>query len=259
MIEKAIEINDISFSYRKSNIYESFSLEILDNDLIFVIGINGSGKTTLLKIICSFLKPFKGSVKIFGKDINSFSTRALAKVISYVPQFIKSNIDYLVKDYLVLGRTAYIKPFCNPTIDDFLIVEKYAKKLHLENLLDKNFSELSGGERQIISICRALIQETKIIVMDEPMSSLDMGKQSELLNLISLINSEGKIIILSTHNPNHALSVKSKTCLIKKGKIIEFGLSHSVLNEDNIKKVYGDLVKLENNNVNFNVKGQFSN
>lgn len=258
MTNNCISIKDIDFSYERNKVYEQFSLDIGLNDIFFIMGVNGCGKTTLLKIICAFLKVNRGIVEVDNKKIEQYENKEFSRVIAYVPQTIHLNSDLLVKDYLAMGRTPYKSFYAGINDQDYKIVEKYAIELGIESILDVDFNTLSGGQKQNVAICRALVQETPIIIMDEPMSALDIGKQAEFLSLILKLKKEGKTIILTSHNPNHALALEgeSTVCLIDDGKILGLGNPVRVLNEENIHKLFGDDVKVDkiNNMVGFNIR-----
>lgn len=240
-----IDVDKIKFSYTKKQIYNSFSLSFCENEITFIMGNNGSGKTTLLNLITGFLKPSEGEIRIFNKNISEYDSKELAKKIAYVPQSLKQSIDFIVKDYLSLGRSPYIKFGGSPSKKDYEIVEHYSRWMGIQEFLECNYNELSGGQKQMISITKALIQDTPIIVMDEPMSALDLGKQAELLTTLKKLKDIGKTVILTSHNPNHALLFKCNVCLIHENSILGFGSNTEVLKEYNIEKVYGKNVCLD--------------
>ena len=246
MSDKAVSINNISFSYEKKPIYKEFSLDISANELFFIMGVNGCGKTTLLKILCSFLSVDSGDVYIHGKRINEYDAKSLSKVVSYVPQILNLSSDFIVKDYLALGRTPYKRIFDSLDNDDYSIVEKYAVELGVDNLLDIEFNTLSGGQKQNVAIARALIQETPIIILDEPMSALDLGKQADFLSLLLRLKEDGKTVILTSHNPTHAMALGDvcKVCLIEQGTILGLGNCTDVLTQNNVSRIYGDKVSI---------------
>ena len=258
MTDICISIKNIDFFYDRHKVYEQFSLDISRNDIFFIMGVNGCGKTTLLKIIGSFLKVNAGNVEVENKQIDQYENKTFSKIIAYVPQTIHLNSDLLVKDYLAMGRTPYKNFYASIDDQDYKIVEKYAIELGIESLLDVDFNTLSGGQKQNVAICRALVQETPIIIMDEPMSALDLGKQAEFLSLILKLKKEGKTIILTSHNPNHALALESESrvCLIDRGTILGIGSPVQVLNEENIHKLFGSAVKVDTstNTVGFNIR-----
>ena len=257
MNSNAVSIKNLHFAYECNVIYDDFSIDVKNNSIFFIMGVNGCGKTTLLKLICGFLKASNGEIIVNGKSLEEYDSKSLSKQIAYVPQVMNLNSDFLVKDYLALGRTPY-KPFYS-SIDchDYEVVAKYAEWLGISGWLGKEFCKLSGGQKQLVTICRCLIQETPIIVLDEPLSALDMGKQAEFLSLIKKLRGSGKTVILTSHNPNHALSIKeeSEVCLIHNHQILGIGNSESILSPEYIKSVYGDKVKIDDNKyIIFNIK-----
>lgn len=256
MSNVVISISDVNFSYSKKRIYSNLNLDIYDNEITYIMGNNGCGKTTLLKLICQFLMVQEGKIEVLGNDVSKLDSKSFARYVSYVPQIIHQNIDFMVKDYLVMGRNPYLKLSSSPSMSDYYLVEKYAKQMKIEDILESNFNELSGGQKQMVTITRALIQETPIIIMDEPMSALDIGKQAELLLTINELKKNGKTIILTSHNPNHALQCNCNVCLIDKGHIIGYGKSINVLTRQNIESVYGSNVTIEKGNVRFNLKAE---
>lgn len=257
MSDIAVSLQKIDFAYDKKQIYKDFSIDISTNDIFFIMGINGCGKTTLLKIICSFLPVSRGKIIINGKDIKQLDSKSFSRIVSYVPQTINLSSDFLVKDYLAMGRTPYKKFYSSIDESDYQVVEKHAKEFDIENLLGVNFNSLSGGQKQIVAICRAIIQETSIIIMDEPMSALDLGKQAEFLSLLLRLKEQGKTIILTSHNPNHALAIKEycKTCLLIDGSILACGNATDVLTKENFERIFGNKIYLDinSNSIVFNI------
>lgn len=235
-----IELKNISFSYKKNQIFEDFSVDFYEKKISFLLGKNGSGKTTLLKLLNGFLEPDMGEVYINRKNLHACSQQYLSKTISYVPQNINASNGFSVLDYLVLGRYPYIK--YTFTAADYDIAKKMAAEMGVDNILYKTMLELSGGEKQLISITRALIQDTPIIIMDEPMSALDLGNQAEALDVIKKLQDKGKTVILTTHNPMHTFQIDSVVYLLHEGKIISQGPTFEVINNENIQAVYGDKV-----------------
>lgn len=239
-MNKVIELKNISFSYKKNQVFNDFSVDFYEKKISFLLGRNGSGKTTLLKLLNGFLEPDRGEVYLNGERLQTYSQQYLSKTISYVPQNINAADGFSVLDYLVLGRYPYIKYMF--TEEDYSISKSMAVEMGVDNILYKTMLELSGGEKQLISITRALIQDTPIIIMDEPMSALDLGNQAEVLNIIKKLQDRGKTVILTTHNPMHTFQIDSMVYLLHEGKIISQGSTFDVINNENIQKVYGDKV-----------------
>ena len=258
MCDSSISLNRISFSYYNHNVFSDFSLQIEYNTISFIIGNNGCGKTTLLKLICGLIQPNKGEILIHNKRIDTMTVNKKARMISYVPQTIYMNSDFLVKDYLALGRSPYLHWGHTLSKDDYQKIEETAEILGILPLIDKVFDELSGGQKQIVAVARAIVQNTPIIVMDEPMSALDIRKQTELLLLLVKLQKEGKTIILTTHNPNHTLQFDCKVGLLNSGKLIGYGNADNILTNENINIIFGDYVQMishqNQKNIQFNMR-----
>lgn len=251
MSNSVVCLDNVSFSYDKKEVLKNLSAEMLDHRLCFVMGNNGSGKTTLIKNIMGFLVPNAGRVTIKGIDISSMDHRSLSKLVSYVPQAIQLNTDFKVIDYLSLGRTPYMGVSSHLNDYDYEIIDKYSIRFGIDEYYDIEFNKLSGGQKQMVAIVRSLIQDTDIIVMDEPMSALDIGRQVDLLRTFSDLVNEGKTIIMTTHNPNHALSIDCDVCFLKDGKIHAFGKCDEVVNETLLQTVYGLNISLEHGRRDF--------
>lgn len=258
MSDCAICIEDVCFSYEKEMVLKHLSMEISQNRICFIMGNNGSGKTTLLKNMMGFLVPSQGTIKIQEQDILAIDFQLMSRLISYVPQAINLNTDFSVIDYLSLGRTPHLRLSSRLHDEDYKIIDKYTKELGITDILNIPFNKLSGGQKQLVAISRSLIQDTPIIIMDEPMSALDIGKQVDLLRILVNLTKDGKTIILTSHNPNHALVVESNSCFIKQGEVVAYGYSREVINESLLKAIYGDNITLnpggKNESVVFNLE-----
>lgn len=182
-----------------------------------------------------------------GENIANISRERFAKMISYVPQNLNTSYgDLKVKDYLILGRNPYIL-LGNPRKSDYDLVETYSMRTGIQELLNIPFRHLSGGQKQWVAITRALVQETPVILMDEPMAALDMGKQAVLLALLDELRSDDeKTIILTSHNPNHCMMLESTVCLLHENKIYSIGKPIEVFSETNVNAIYGNNIKVYN-------------
>ena len=240
-----VELNHISFSYGKKPVLADITAKIQKGSLTAVIGLNGAGKSTLFGCLSKQLYVQSGKVLVENKNIKDYSYRDYAKLISFVPQLSSmKETDYKVRDFLVEGRTPYLSAFAVPSINEYLFVEKVAERIGINGFLDFDFAKLSGGQQQLILLARALVQDTPLIILDEPMSALDLRNQSFLLKVISQLSDEGKTIIFSTHNPNHALLLGCDVLLMKDGKVICHDTADKCLSAENMYKVFGESVKL---------------
>ena len=245
MSNPMIQLDDVCFSYDKEMVLKHLSMTVEKNSLYFIMGINGSGKTTLLKTMMGFLYPQKGRIQIDGTDVATANRYTMSKLVSYVPQAINLNTDFTVLDYLSLGRTPHLGLVAKMKESDFEIIDRYSDWLGVKQFLEIPFNNLSGGQKQMVAVTRSLIQDTPLIILDEPMSALDIGKQVDLLRVLNILISEGKTVILTTHNPNHALAVKCDVCFLKQGTLIAHGDSIEMINENLLHEIYGNNISLD--------------
>ena len=231
-----IDIKNLSFGYDKTRkVLDNLSASFDEGRIIALIGKNGSGKSTLLDCLLG-TNEYSGEILINGQNIKELSDKEYARLVSFIPQSVQINIDYSIRDFISFGRNPHLKLGLSLTNDDYSKVIENAEKCGITHLLDKDINKVSGGERQLAFIARALTQETPIIIMDEPTASLDFGNQQKLFKIMGSLVTEGKTIIFTTHNPNHLVNLK---CDI-------FAVSDSVLkkidelNESTIKNIYGE-------------------
>ena len=243
-----IDAKNISFSYGNKEILKNVDFQLYKGDVLSLIGQNGCGKTTLLKILLGIYKS-KGSIKLLSKEISTYKNKDLAKLISYVPQTHQIPFDYTVFDVVMMGRLAHIGLFSNYSQKDRNIATKALEKVGILHLKEKIYSQISGGERQLAFIARALTQSAKIIFMDEPVTGLDYGNQLKLLNFLKELSKEEYTFVKTTHYPDHALYASNKVMMLKDGQILDNGLVDDKLTVENINKLYDvnvEIIKREN-------------
>lgn len=232
-LHRPIVLNDISVSAEKG-------------EVIALLGPNGVGKSTLLNLLCGLIKPLEGHVFLNSTDISHLSTKQIAQHIGYVPQHISLSFDYSVKDYVMLGRTSHMGVLSMPNDKDHYYVEQALSELDLKSYMDRPVNMLSGGEKQKVSIARALAQEPEIIVFDEPTSALDFGNQIKVLSLIKKLMKKKYTVIMTTHNPDHPLILNCTTwILFGSGKLIS-APAKDIITSSTLKELYGDGVGVLN-------------
>lgn len=238
----SIKLENVSFSYRKNLpiVVEDISLAIKEGTINVLLGLNGCGKTTLIKLLAGMVKPDKGIIKYDDVDLQTISILERSKTFSYVSQKGVRADDFNVMDYVTYGFANSLKFYQSPKKEQLEQTKKIAYKFKIAHLLDKNIGEISGGEKQIVSIVSALVQNTPIIILDEPTSALDLANQSLVLSALKEIANEGKTIILSSHNPNQALYLDANVILMDKGRIVDIGDSKKIINKNRLKEIYGD-------------------
>ncbi len=239
-----IDLNKVSVGYDKTIVLKDITLSIESGNFVCVLGANGIGKTTLFKSILGFIPIIDGSISIDGKSISTLSPRDLSEYLAYVPQAKSIVYDMDVLDVVVMGRARFIKKFSQPSDYDYEKAKAILTRLNIEKLSNKKYSELSGGEQQIVLIARALIQESKFIVMDEPASNLDFENQKKVLECLMQLSKQGVGIILSSHSPDHALFCNTKVVMIMKDKTIQVGTIDQILTNQNLQAVYGVDIQL---------------
>ena len=202
----AIVLNDVSFS-------------ISSGEMIAFLGKNGAGKTTLLRIIPSFLTPLSGDVLIDGVSVHSMPLQDKAKAIAYIPQFSQTAFAYTVRESVLMGRSPYISMFSRPSMQDEKRAFEILDELGILDLAGRPTNEISGGERQLVLIARALMQDAKLLILDEPTSFLDYSNQLLVLEKTYELVKKGYACLYSTHNPDLALAYSTRVLAMDKGKI----------------------------------------
>jgi iron complex transport system ATP-binding protein len=237
-----IKVSNLCFEYTKdNNILKDINLSIKTRTINVILGLNGSGKTTLIKLLAGLMKPTIGSIVINEKPILLMSDHERSKLIAYVPQLVTSRIAFTVEEYLSLSFSNLRSIYWQPNEKDKAKVIDFANRFEIEDKLGRRVDELSGGERQIVMICGALLQDAKIIILDEPTAALDMKNQYTVLQFLKKCHkNENKTIIFSCHDPNHALRLGGDTIALHEGKICLKGESREIIKAENLRKIYGE-------------------
>ncbi|MGQ9845673.1 MAG: ABC transporter ATP-binding protein, partial [Caldisericia bacterium] len=233
-----LQVKDLHFSYQDKKILKEINISINKKESVTIFGPNGSGKTTLLKIILGILKPEKGGVYLNKENIFKFDERKRAKIFSYVPQKVYTFFPMSTFDYLLLGRTPYINGFVKK--EDKEIVLEWIDRFNIRHLKDVNFQLLSEGEKQLITLIRTFIQQSEIIVLDEPFTHLDLKYRFKILNLLKKIKEFGKTIISVFHDLASIREISDRVILLKNGKIQKIGEVNKILTEDNLIDLFDE-------------------
>lgn len=234
-----LQVESLSFSYGDKPILSNISFSLEDGTLMSVLGPNGVGKSTLFKCILGTLPGYTGTVTVNGEDLRHLSKRQRAAAIAYIPQIHRPTFGYSVLDTVLMGLGRQIGTFSQPKAENFASAEDAIRRVGITHLRDRDFSRLSGGEQQLVLIARAIAQNSKILVMDEPISALDFGNQISVLELVRKLTDEGYSVLLSTHNPQHALSYADSVLALSAGQCVAAGTPDEIVNEAMMQKLYG--------------------
>lgn len=239
-----LSVKDISFAYKKKLVLHKADFQINQSELVAILGPNGVGKTTLLKCINHILKPFEGQITIMGEDIKSMSLNEVAANISCV--FQKEDAPRItVYDAILLGRKPYVK-LNSLQEKDYKIAANIIDRLGLNDLALRFTDELSGGEFQKVCIARALVQEPEIMLLDEPVSALDLRNQLEIMELVrEIVSTQDIIAVMTVHDINLAIRYAHKLVFVKDGQIYTIVKPNELTNEI-IQDVYGVCCEIKN-------------
>lgn len=240
------EVKNITYQYPSSErkVLNGASAELKEGEILSILGPNGAGKTTLLNCMAGLLKPRSGMIKLCGKDLAAMSPREIAGIAGYVPQLHTPAFDYRVLDFVLMGRAPKTGMFGRPTKEDEDCCLRVLDSMQIGHLAEKSYIEISGGERQQVLIARAIVQEPKVILFDEPTAHLDYGNQHRVLRRIKKMAEEGFSVIITTHNPDHALLLGDKAAIVDRSGKITQGYSKDIITEENLRKVYDTDLRL---------------
>ncbi|MEQ8176445.1 MAG: ABC transporter ATP-binding protein [Syntrophomonadaceae bacterium] len=239
-----LEIKEASIGYRQRTILNNISFTVDDGNMLCLLGPNGVGKTTLFKSILGFISLKSGEISLDGKNIKKWSKPCMAKVIGYVPQAHTPPFPYTVLDVVLMGRIAHLGNFSSPSRNDVRIAEESLERLGVSFLKDRTYSEISGGERQMVLIARALTQQPQLLILDEPTSNLDYGNQVRVLLQIKRLSEEDGIgVVMTSHFPDHAFLCASQVALLNQHGF-EIGSADDIITEDNMRETYGINVRI---------------
>ena len=236
-----ISLADLRFSYDGADqlVLQNVSLEIPAGAVTALLGPNGSGKTTLLRVLLGMLSPQAGTVFIDGKRRESYSRTALSRLMGLVPQEERVPFPLSVLDYVLLGRAPHLGLLERPGQVDYQAAREALEMVEVTALIDRPVPSLSGGERQLATVARALAQQPRVFLMDEPAAHLDLGHKRRILDVIRALAEGGVTIVMTTHDPNAAAAVADYVVLMREGRTVAVGPVAAVLNSENLSATYG--------------------
>jgi iron complex transport system ATP-binding protein len=233
-----LELRDLAFGYGPRTVGRGITLTLRPGEVLALLGPNGAGKTTLFQTMLGLLPPQQGAVLFDGARLDGLTVSERARRIAHVPQAHAALFPFAVLDVVLMGRAAQVAPFSAPGRKDREMAAAALDRLGLTHLSDRPYTEISGGERQMALIARALVQEPKVLVMDEPTASLDYGNQMRVLSHVRKLAAEGMAIVLSTHNPDHVFMVADRVALLHEGVLAGLGSPVEVLTAQRVKQIY---------------------
>ena len=248
MTEKILSVKDGCFSFAEKQVLHDINLEINKHDFVGIIGPNGAGKSTLLRILAGILNNTAGEVKLHGQNISAYDRKKLAAMLAYVPQSVDIAFPFMVKEVLNMGRFPLMKGILDTGSDDSEIIRQVLVEMDLQELKNRPYNSLSGGEKQRTIIASALVQQAEVILLDEPTSALDLKHQHLVLEyLVSLQKEKDAAVIIVTHDINLASRFCSRLIMLDEGRILADGTPDEVLQFSLIQQVYGVKVYIDVN------------
>lgn len=239
-----LTLKHVTCGYGTTPILKDVSLTLRQGEIVCILGPNGIGKTTIFRSVLGFLKLLEGEVLLDGVPRDRMRARDFAKCVGYVPQSHEPPFPYSVPDVVVMGRAAHLRPFEAPGLEEYRIVDQVLNMLEISYLREKTYTRISGGERQMVLIARALAQNSGLLVMDEPTANLDFGNQIHVLQSIKKLTASGLGVLMTTHNPDHAFLCCDRVILLTKDKQVLEGTVDEIVTEENLRKAYGVEVRI---------------
>lgn len=240
----SIEVKNLSFAYGEREILHDISFTIKKGEFVSILGSNGVGKSTLFRCILGLLPDYKGDILIEGKDIKKLSVKELSRLVAYIPQNTSPAFNYTVEDIVLMGTTSSLGVFKSPGKEEMERVQWAMEKMGIEKLRKRSFNRISGGERQLAVIARALVQQAGILMLDEPTASLDFGNQMLVLSQAKALAAEGYTVIQTTHNPEHSYMFSDRVLALKDGRLLKEGDPKDIITKEVIDRLYGISVEV---------------
>jgi len=237
-LKPIIKVENLHFGYKKQDVLKGVDLELYKGEVVSLLGPNGCGKSTLMKLMLKLLDT-KASISLNGKSLKEYSHKEISGHIAYIPQYHNVPFNYSVIEMVVMGRISKLGFFATPSAKDYKIAREALKRAGILELEERPFGQLSGGQKQLVLLARAIAQEVNIFFMDEPVNGLDYGNQIRLLELIDSLAKDGYTFLKTTHYPDHALLISSRIVVMDRGIIIEDGSPEDVIHSKMITDVYG--------------------
>ena len=230
--------HDLTIGYADRTVGHGLDVALAKGEVLALLGPNGGGKTTLLKTLLGLIRPKAGEVRLGGRPLGAISVRERAHILAYVPQVHVGTFAFTVEAVVLMGRTAHSSLFSRPSAHDRNVAAAALARFGIARLSQRPYTMISGGERQLVLLARALAQEPQFIVLDEPTASLDFGNQGKVMREIRALAASGHGVLFTTHDPNHALRAADRAYLLREGTRIAEGAVADVLNRTQLEELY---------------------
>ena len=241
----SIEVKNLSFAYDDGReVLSDVSFTVEKGQFVSILGKNGVGKSTLFRCILGLLPDYKGQIIIDGRDLKTLNAKELSKLVAYIPQNSTPVFNYSVEEIVLMGTTSSIGTFRSPGKKELERVEWALEKMGIQDLRKRCFHRISGGERQLAVIARALVQNAEILMLDEPTSNLDFGNQMLVLSQARELSREGYTVVQTTHNPEHSYMFSDRILALKNGRLLKDGPPKDIITGDIIRQLYGTDVEV---------------
>ena len=234
----------LTIGYSDRVVGRGLDIALATGEVLALLGPNGGGKTTLLKTLLGLIAPKHGEIELGGRPLTNYSSRERARLIAYVPQSHSATFAFTVETVVLMGRTAHGNLFSRPTASDRDVAMQSMERFGIVHLRERPYTMISGGERQLALLARALAQEPQFIVLDEPTASLDFGNQGRVMREIRALGASGHGVLFTTHDPNHAMRAADRAYLLRQGARLGEGAVEEILGRDQLEALYGTPVQL---------------
>ncbi len=241
----SIRVDRLTFSYRSKQVLTDIAFSLEEPSLLCLLGPNGVGKSTLFRCMLGLLTGYSGTITAEGQNIRRLNPAQLARLVAYVPQSHSPAFSYSVLDMVLMGTASHFSLMSSPGRKERGLADEAMERLGILHLRERSFLELSGGERQLVLIARALAQQARILFMDEPTANLDYGNQLRVLQQVKELTLDGFSVIQSTHNPDQALLFADQVLAMKEGRVFAWGTPGEVMNAELLKELYGVDIAME--------------
>lgn len=250
MSDTILQFEKVRFGYQPNQhlVLPEFSLQVPEGSITAILGPNGAGKTTMLHLALGWLAPMEGQIWLAGRPLKQYPRRELGKWIGLVPQSEHIHFDFSLLEYALLGRAPYLNPLEMPSGKDYQLAEKILEQIGLGDMSRRSILNISGGEKQMAMIARVMVQQPRLLLLDEPTSHLDMSNKARLIKQMRKLAEQGMTIVFTTHEPEFAVAIATELVLMQRGKILRSGKIREVLSSENLSTLYNMPVEVINMN-----------